>query len=371
MTIKPTDRIESIQVLRALAVVAVVLSHTFHEVAQLLSGYRVHFDEKLFPGDFGVDLFFVISGFIMVHVSWEAFGRKGATLDFLRRRVIRIVPLYWLATTAMIGVILLLPGAVDTATRDPGQWLQSYLFWPHERASDGMMRPVLGLGWSLQYEMFFYLLFAICLFLPRRAGLVAAIAAIALAHFAGRTALGEIPAVRFLSHPMIFEFAAGVALGWAYRDGARVPPFLAAALVAVALVLLLTAPSFNADVEANRHFHYGIPALLIVAGITLFAGSKERRGNPLLVEMGETSYSTYLSHPFTLGVLTLVAAKVQASLHLPPYLFSAAYGAAALVACLLVGHATHHLVDRRLTRWASRLLSPRTRVSPGLGMNAG
>src|SRR5690606_35064881 len=108
---------------------------------------------KLFPGDFGVDLFFVISGFIMVHVSRNQFARPGAPLDFVRRRLVRIVPLYWTMTTLMVAVVLLLPQSVDTATADPRQWIASYLFIPFERASDGMMRPVLGLGWSLNYEM--------------------------------------------------------------------------------------------------------------------------------------------------------------------------------------------------------------------------
>ena len=108
------SKLEIIQLLRALAVLCVVISHIAHELAAMLFGKVANFNAKLFPGDFGVDLFFVISGFIMVYTCWNSFQRENATLDFMKRRIIRIVPLYWVATSLMILAVLLFPQKINT-----------------------------------------------------------------------------------------------------------------------------------------------------------------------------------------------------------------------------------------------------------------
>jgi len=86
-----------------------VISHISHELVNLLAEKTKTFNQKLFPGDFGVDLFFVISGFIMVFTCWNKFGQPKEVLNFARKRLIRIVPLYWIMTTLMIFVVILLP----------------------------------------------------------------------------------------------------------------------------------------------------------------------------------------------------------------------------------------------------------------------
>jgi peptidoglycan/LPS O-acetylase OafA/YrhL len=97
----------------------------------MLSSAVLQINEKRFPGDFGVDLFFVVSGFMMVCMSRDTFAQEGAAMDFLRRRGIRIVPLCWLITSLMIAVVVVLPHRVRTATSDAGQWISSYVLAPH------------------------------------------------------------------------------------------------------------------------------------------------------------------------------------------------------------------------------------------------
>lgn len=356
MTQTPRTRLEAIQVLRGIAVLFVVMSHALHEVAALLAGRVRGFDDKLFPGDFGVDLFFVISGFIMVHVSRDAFARPGAVLDFVRRRIIRIVPLYWLMTTAMIAVVMIVPGQVDTATGDPGQWLASYLFVPYARMSDGLVRPVLGLGWSLQYEMVFYALFALGLFLPMRLALPFTTFLLWLTWLGANESGGSGALARFAAHPILLEFVSGMVLGAAYVSGARIARSLCAVFVIAGIVLLMLAPGFDEAVDLHRHVLYGIPATLIAAGAILFPGNESYRAPKVLLGAGEASYATYLSHPFVLGALAVAADRLALGQALPPVAFAAVFIAAAAAASLSGGYLVHRFVDLPATRRAAALI---------------
>ena len=99
----------------------------------------------------GVDLFFVISGFIMVYSSEDLFGARGAWRTFLTRRLVRIVPLYWLTTAITIPLMSL--------TVDWQSLLGSYFFIPYRAPSNAIV-PLHGVGWTLNLEMFFYVIFA-------------------------------------------------------------------------------------------------------------------------------------------------------------------------------------------------------------------
>jgi exopolysaccharide production protein ExoZ len=128
-------QLKSIQILRAAAALGVLLDHAgrWLDVAPIVD-----------IGAAGVDLFFVISGFIMVYTSERLFGQTGAPQRFLARRIIRIVPLYW--TLTAFAALVLFGFGPNT--------LGSYLFIPTHRG------PILTVGWTLNYEMMFYSLFA-------------------------------------------------------------------------------------------------------------------------------------------------------------------------------------------------------------------
>ncbi|MFZ1813634.1 MAG: acyltransferase [Rhizobiaceae bacterium] len=352
-------RIETVQILRAVAVFAVVVSHAMHELVQLLRGAPLVINEKLFPGDFGVDLFFVISGFIMVYVSRNSFARAGASLDYVKRRLIRIVPLYWIMTSLMILVVILLPHSVDTATNDRVQWLSSYLFFPYARSSDGMVRPVLGLGWSLEYEMFFYLLFAIGLMMRRTAAILFVSAMIGLTWALGRGPLSHVTAVNFLGMPIIFEFVVGMVIGWLFVSGRRMPRMIALMLIVAGVGILAFAPSFNEALERSRYLYYGIPAALIVMGSTLFRNSESFVVSPVGLELGENSYATYLAHPFWLGALSLVCARAGLSTSMSSEGFIVWYLVLAILGSFACGFLLDRIVDKPLTRWLSARIVPR------------
>ena len=115
----------------------------------------------------GVDLFFIISGFIMFHTTSETFCQPNASRSFIRRRVIRIVPLYWLYTT---GVVLLLAFAPRLFASTQFDWLNviSSYFFLLSKNSAGQIGTVMQTGWTLCFELYFYLLFAILLNFPRK-----------------------------------------------------------------------------------------------------------------------------------------------------------------------------------------------------------
>ena len=140
--------------------------------------------------------------------------------EFLRRRFVRVAPLYWLFTSLMLGLILLTPAMVSHNDLTLRRGISSYLFYPWPRAG-GDVYPILGLGWTLNYEMLFYLAYAVALCFPRRIGLAGITGVFLLATTFGRMAPASWIAFRFWTDPIILEFLFGVLLGCLYLGGVR------------------------------------------------------------------------------------------------------------------------------------------------------
>jgi peptidoglycan/LPS O-acetylase OafA/YrhL len=138
MNAKTTGSIVSIQLLRAIAALSVVYVHC------TTAG-----DYNFFStGTFGVDIFFIISGFIIAYMVSKT------TEDFLIKRIIRIVPLYFLATVAMALTVMFFPNHIRSTTISVSGFMKSILFIP---GPENRGQPILGQGWTLNYEMFFIL----------------------------------------------------------------------------------------------------------------------------------------------------------------------------------------------------------------------
>lgn len=163
---------ESLQFLRALAATLVCIEHILYEIFVSFRNNPDAMPSWVTPGlpfVSGVDIFFVLSGFLMVYTTQTMVGgsKKSSWAVFLKKRIIRIVPLYWFYTSLMIAVLLIAPQLFGKAQADFWHFVQSYLFIPHERPAGGI-RPVLSLGWTLNYEMFFYMVFAAFMFLSQK-----------------------------------------------------------------------------------------------------------------------------------------------------------------------------------------------------------
>jgi peptidoglycan/LPS O-acetylase OafA/YrhL len=210
-------------------------------------------------------------------------------------------------TTSFLLVLLGGRSTINGDIGGPAYILASYLFIPWPRP-DGVLQPAFGLGWTLNYEMFFYAVFTPFLLLPRKPAVIAA--TILLAGFATTGAVIAFPNLQlaFWSNPIILEFCAGMLLAILLPGvpGLSLPARLALAAAALAgLHFAVTgAPQWRAAI-------YGIPALLLVAAATLGAPAAQS-GGKILVRLGDASYAMYLVHPFIMRAFTVLWHKFHA-----------------------------------------------------------
>ncbi|TNC12140.1 acyltransferase [Methylobacterium terricola] len=339
------------QVLRGLAALMVAAGHAQFEAAGLAARAGLPFAPAAWlPWPAGVDVFFVMSGFIIVHASAPLHGRTDARRVFLGHRIARVVPLYWLATTLTLALVWLRPGLVGTGTEGPLSVVASYLFWPMARA-DGTVLPLYSLGWTLNYEMAFYVLFALVLPWGRRGAVLGVVALLAALVLVGAIVRPLPVPLAFWGDPIVLEFACGAGLALARQEGLRLPGPARLALAVAGLVLLSLAGEAPA---LPRFIAWGGPALLLVAATALGkAGAATRALHPAIV-LGDASYALYLAHPFVVRGLRVVAEATGLAAILGPGPLVLLMLAASAAAAILL----HRLVERRLTRTARAVLTP-------------
>lgn len=315
------QRLDGIQALRGVAALAVLLHH-----AMEVSGGHGWLTRL---GASGVDVFFVISGFVMAYTS------KGLSAPtFLLRRIARVVPMYWLVNLAMLGVAAtgLAYKNLNTA---PPYVIASLLFL--EPA------PMLNIGWTLNLEMVFYLLFAatIAVGLFRFAALVIPLLLL----------LGIATGLPQISKPIVLEFAMGVGLGTAFARGWLSGKFAAPAAL-LSIGLFAAASYFSPDPataglpETVRWVWWGVPALLMVYASLYW--------KPRSTLLGDASYSIYLVHPIVMTALAKVLLETQTPLWLA--------FPAAIVISLGLGLLAYRVAEGPLHRFTSAYFRPRRRT---------
>jgi exopolysaccharide production protein ExoZ len=295
------DRIWSIQYLRALAALGVVFFHAMQA-----------YPWKFAVGAAGVDIFFVISGFIMALL---ALGRESSPGTFLWRRIIRIVPLCWLVTLLIAGILLIQPLAFNAGDPSFGNVSLSLLFVPH--VADGVA-PVVMQGWTLEYEMFFYLLVVAALFAPARFSLWLVCGAIGLLAIVGvMLPRPDSPVWSVYTSLLLLEFVFGIGLAIAWKRNWLPPPLVG--LVAIALGFAGHVLFYYGVIPPapHRFLYFGIPAPLIVGGaLSLEAGGKVGRSR-FGALLGDASYSLYLTHTLPLAILGWFWPEMDLWLYLP------------------------------------------------------
>lgn len=354
-------QIGSVQVLRGLAALAVVFSHTQQDMAaaMLKSGgaFALSF---LLPWGAGVDLFFVISGFIMVYASQDLFGQRHAARDFLTRRLIRIAPLYWIFATLFLVVQIVTMKAGSKALVAPQDIIASYLFFPTDAFADGFARPFFTLGWTLNYEMFFYVVFASLLIFPRAIAALGVVSLLTIGVLAGAAIAPQSVAIAFWTQPIVLEFGLGALIAFALVEGARLPRSVALALIGGGVALLLrdflgsaAQPlDWIAPNGFGRLLAWGVPAAMIVTGCVLGRFSAARATLPARamaagVKLGDASYALYLIHPFVVVLMRKAMLASGTVSTLGPWAAVAITLAASVVAALIV----HRWLEKPLIRW--------------------
>ncbi len=330
--------LNNIQIARFWAALVVVFSHVQHEARQ---GLEHIFDHGMrpswFDGAVGVDVFFVISGLIMVLSSQKLHGRAGM-VEFVKRRVTRIVPLYWIFTLLMVLAFALTP--VTLAHQGGGVWnlVLSLLFIP-ARDSMGGIQPVLALGWTLNYEMLFYAIFALAILLPKRHSIWAVVVVIVALTLIGLAVPrgGSAPLV-FWTDPIMLEFVLGILLAQAVLRRHAIALPTALFLIVVAILLLGVTSRVMLLNTQWRWLVAGGPALLIVAGAALGPQAGDQPVSRLMRFLGDSSYALYLSHPFTINLLAIIWRKLGWD--------TGSFIAAGTLLSVIVGGMTYVLLER-------------------------
>ncbi len=266
-------------------------------------------------GAAGVDVFFVISGFVL----WTACEKRPLTpAAFLLARAGRILPLYWIVTLAVAAAALAAPMALPIVLPEGRHLILSLLLLPHTDPAGGPF-PLLPTGWTLTYEAFFYLVMAIALAAPKDrrlqivSGLILATSLVGFAYHGWYT---------LLANPLLLEFLAGVGLArlWAGGRFERLPRALGPGLIAAGVLILAACQIAGLRDDFLRPFVWGPPAALIVAGVLKLEADR-RIGSGLLTQAlvaeGDASYSLYLVQAPAIAVFAWLTPGWPAALRAP------------------------------------------------------
>jgi peptidoglycan/LPS O-acetylase OafA/YrhL len=296
-----------------------------------------------FTGMAGVDIFFVISGFVMAHSSRSLAGSATPGRSFLARRVERIYPLYWILTTLKIVLTVVVPKSVGSAFPDMHRIVFSYLLLPTWNA-DGAMIPVLSWGWTLQFEMLFYLLFTFALALRWKP---LALVTPALIVLGGAPLLFQLQErwILGICNPIVLEFLFGMLMYSACQRGLRSPAWVGWLVLSAGFAAILLAP--DSWGQAVRPLRWGLPATAIVAGAILLEPAWGRRSPRWMLRLGDGSYSLYLLHFMVCAAVVSAIAR----LHFNPHLLFALALAVGLAFSLLCGELLFRWVELPLIRF--------------------
>lgn len=325
--------LDIIQVMRFIAALSVVM---------------VHFPESEMRS-WGVDLFFIISGFIMCYTT-----QWGADHFFLKR-VLRVVPLYWLLTFVFFFLSAYFSHLLNSPTSDLPSLLKSLFFIPFENGDDGHS-PLIFLGWTLNYEMLFYSLFAIALLfgLKHRTGAVSILVLICIVtanyfYVEYDSFVGEI-----WSSPIILEFLYGVLIFQVLFS--RASPPIDTIVTVVSIIVI----AYFLDIDgSNRAVGYGLPLLVISYLLIRFLGGLKI--NPTLTFFGDASYALYLIHPFVIQYYVKVLCVFEENSE-----YITHFTILAVISCLVVSGLLFYFIEKPLTGVLRRLFIKK-RVMPIIG----
>jgi len=346
---QPLARINILQALRTYAALPVVLFHT---------GYVIKGVHQV--GIFGVHMFFLLSGYVMASIC------ATDTHAFLRRRIIRIVPSYWLMTIVLYIFAAKFPSLMNATRAVPSELIKSLFFVPFMK-SNGLFQPILFVGWTVNYETYFYAILALSLLISKRWPLLTASAA--LLTFTGISSLfaDESAIAAFYSNPVIFEFIFGLIAFYCVhaipKPVATQLKYLWIAIMTVSLVALPTIEAFSLFPHASTVVQFGPLSFLLIWSSCLLATSGHDMRPGLIILIGDASYTLYLIHPYVEMLLDRIVAKHLALFHITTTfgcLFSVAVAIAIAIPLYLK-------VEKPILSYLTRTFCKRDRASlPGL-----
>ncbi|MEL6530403.1 MAG: acyltransferase [Pseudomonadota bacterium] len=285
-------KLTHIQLLRALSGLIVVISHVGWGFADHVGdGLGFELGANL-AGNAAIMVFFLISGYIMVVSSGPLFGDAQGRRIFWVRRILRAMPPYWLATIIFVVVMLVLHGewfGIDKIAKS----MVLIPFWPDE---PGKPLPVLWPGWTLYYEMTFYLLFGVMIASGRMAAIVFTGKICLILSLIGLTIQFSSPILHTFTQPIFLLFVVGMALGWMAVRRLDLPVWLRVLCLvsAVPAVVFVDAPATGIGYGLDYLVWCAVPAILVFAAVV---GGPLPLPFPRFVTLaGDSSYAVYLLH---------------------------------------------------------------------------
>ncbi|XSG81695.1 MAG: acyltransferase family protein [Methyloligella sp. ZOD6] len=345
--------LKSIHHLRGIAAMGVLL---FHAVA-FVSGYG---SQQLSPeqavlGKAGVDIFFVISGFILTLVM----GRAGGATEFMAGRLARVGLPYWSVLLALVAASIVVPGAFRDIGWDSSDLVASILFVPTVERY-GALFPILEPGWTLCLEMFFYLLLAASLSLApvfRSLALCTVLCGLAAAGLILDLPQGD-GIVWFFTQSVLVEFCFGIAIAQIYLHGAEIGKRSALMLIALGLAGFVFGAFYPPDsFTPIRLVSFGIPAALLVAGAVFLERAGGWIESRTMTFLGTVSYSLYLTHVLVLAVMAKLLSGRFEGIGGDLLMLVLAMGAA------LVGAAVFYRLAEQPALWVAARLKKRRMLS--------
>jgi exopolysaccharide production protein ExoZ len=351
----PSVALKSLETLRIVAAALVVCAHLPEFDVPVLKWF---FGPRLFIGSIGVDLFFVISGIVIglsVQRMIAARDEASSFRSFVVARIFRIFPLYLFATALTLALAVVRGHPLPS----PGSLLSSILLLP-QREDGQFVDPVMHIGWTLRFELYFYVVCALGILFRRRWLPLALV---------GVGVLLPASVLPYYSNPIILEFIGGYLLAFLVESGhfPRPRPIASWAVFGVALAWMAAAatghdwgypPQFDIDqaprmvIEYNgihvaRWIAWGLPAVLMVTACLMLEGHLRWP----IAWAGRYTYSLYLLHPFLLSMLAPLGHRLPfaPSLALIPFICSAA------IVCWLA----HRFLERPALRWGKSLIRTR------------
>lgn len=351
--VQAISQLQRLHAARGLAAVAVVYHHLGLEAPEALRGY--------FIGSgilwVGVDVFFVLSGFLMMWTSYHRPGSPQSAVSFLASRLARIYPMYWVA---LAGTVILALTTVSPLSTTPTCSSGCDIFLIPES-----LPFLIGPAWTLSFEILFYLVFGGLMLLKPGTRINALVMWSLLVVFAGSylSTRTSVTAVHHLLTPLILEFLIGAAIAVALKRGVTITPRLTAPMV---VALLAGAVFFNQAIGALesgaaewvRVILCGFPAAALIGAIVSWDSRAPVAAHPLLGWLGDRSYALYLIH-WPIIMVTSAWLSANDAVGIPSVLVyslvSLALSVALTEACTrFVGNPAQAMAKRALGAWPFR-----------------
>lgn len=332
-----TQKINSIQALRGIACLFVILTHI----------------EFIGIGAFGVELFFCISGFIMMYST-----QKKEQPHFLVKRLIRIIPLYYFITIITLLAILFVPSMFQEVHFEWSYFFKSLCFIPFDITGQYTIQPLMRIGWTVNYEILFYLIFFCAMKINHKhRGIIASLLIILFTYIHKLISFNNIP-LYFYTNPIILEFVIGILIYYIYQFLQKKKEyFLSHSYLSIILILLIVSTflylctlGVHAEIyEMQRVIHWGIPcAIIFLSALVLEFYYQPPK---FLIQLGNISFSVYLMHYY---IIQFIGRKVFDFSSLS---INSTIGALIGIALsILTGYTTWYFIEKKLTQSLTKQL---------------